>query len=296
MRGQAEKWKFDPFGRAFRGTKAGPVRHARIFERLSPTEPLRVAKAAGTIANRRFSTSSRPAYIRPTSFPPAMKKILSLSVVALFAGIVARAEPTRADLIDRVQTCEAILQDFQARTVTAIPAQVWQRAKGLIILNQFKAGLLLGVKDGYGVIMVKKPNGSWSLPVLINAGEASLGFQLGAKTVESIYIITDEATPRMLFSNRFNIGVDAKAVAGPRAAETERNREEILRTPLLAYIKSTGLYAGATVKAGHISRNDKSNFDLYSTRYTLPELLYSDWIQPVPEVQPLMDLVRRLAP
>lgn len=225
-----------------------------------------------------------------------MKNILLLSVVALFAGIVARAEPTRADLIDRVQTCEAILQEFQARTVTAIPAQVWHRAKGVIILNQFKAGLFLGVKDGYGVIMVKKPNGTWSLPVLINAGEASLGFQLGAKSVESIYIITDEATPRMLFSNRFNIGVDAKAVAGPRAAEAERNREEILRTPLLAYTKSTGLYAGATVKAGHISRNDKANFELYNTRYTLPELLYSDWIQPVPEVQPLMNLLQRLAP
>lgn len=225
-----------------------------------------------------------------------MKKLLLLSLVALFGALSLRAAPSRDKLVDRIQSCEAILQEFQTRTSTAIPPHVWQRAKAVIILNQFKAGLLLGVQDGYGVIVVKKPDGRWSLPVLINAGEASLGFQLGAKSVESIFIITDDNTPRMLFNQRVNIGVDAKAVAGPKAAETERNNEEILKTPLLAYTKSTGLYAGATVKAGHISRNDEANFILYNTRYTMPELLYSDWVQPADEAKPLMALLQRLAP
>jgi lipid-binding SYLF domain-containing protein len=214
----------------------------------------------------------------------------------LFGATFAFAAPTRTDYVNRIESCEAILLEFQARSALAIPQQVWQRAKAVLILNQFKAGLFIGVQDGYGVIMVKKANGRWSLPVLVNAGEASLGFQLGAKSVESIYIITDENTPRMLFNQRFNIGIDAKAVAGPRAAETERNNEDILKTPMLAYTKTVGLFAGATVKAGHISRDDKANFDLYNTRYTMPELLYSDWVQPPKEVQPLMALVQKLAP
>ena len=66
---------------------------------------------------------------------------------------------------------------------------------------------MLGVQDGFGVIMVKQKDGRWSLPVLINVGEASLGLQLGAKSVESVYVITDEETPRKLFTNRVNIGV-----------------------------------------------------------------------------------------
>lgn len=225
-----------------------------------------------------------------------MKKLLVLSLVALFGATLASAAPKRTDYVNRIESCEAILLEFQARSALAIPQQVWQRAKAVLILNQFKAGLFIGVQDGYGVIMVKKADGRWSLPVLVKAGEASLGFQLGAKSVESIYIITDENTPRMLFNHRFNIGVDAKAVAGPRAAETERNNEDILKTPMLAYTKTVGLFAGATVKAGHISRDDKANFELYNTRYTMPELLYSDWVQPPKEVQPLMALVQKLAP
>jgi SH3 domain-containing YSC84-like protein 1 len=225
-----------------------------------------------------------------------MKKLLSLSLVALIGASFARAEPTRADLVARVETCEAILEEFQYKPATRPSPDAWQRAKAIVIINQFKAGFLLGVQDGFGIVMVKKPDGLWSIPVLINAGEASIGFQLGAKTVEGLFIITDDETPRKLFSNRFNIGVDAKAVVGPKAAETESNNKEILKTPVLAYTKSVGLYAGATVKAGHISRNDQANFTLYNTRYTMPELLYSDWVQPPPEVQPLMKLVQKLAP
>jgi SH3 domain-containing YSC84-like protein 1 len=225
-----------------------------------------------------------------------MKKSLLLVFVALVCALTARAAPTRADLVTRIETCEAILQEFQGRPELRPSPDAWRNAKAVLIVNQFKAGFLIGVKDGYGVIMVKKPTGGWSLPVLINAGEASLGLQLGAKSVESLYIITDDTTPRMLFNQRFNIGVDAKAVAGPKAAEKERNNHEILKTPLLAYTKSKGLYAGATVKAGHISRADEANFILYNTRFTLPELLYSEWVQPPPEVEPLMKMINAIAP
>ena len=223
-----------------------------------------------------------------------MKRILLLSLVALFGAATVRAEATLPDLIDRVETCEAILQEFQLRPATAIPAAVLQKAQAIIIVNQFKGAFLLGVKDGYGVILVRRPNGKWSLPVLISAGEASLGLQVGANSIETVYIITDANTPRLLFNHRFNVGLDAKAVAGPRAAEAEKLNKEILATPMLVYTKSTGLYAGATVKAGHLSRNDSANHLLYNTKYTLPELLYSDWVQPPAAVQPLMALVQKL--
>ncbi len=219
-----------------------------------------------------------------------MKKFLTLSFFALLGAVLARAEPTRAELVTRIESCEAVLQELQAKPAK----EAWQRAKAVLILNQFKAGFLIGVKDGYGVILVKKPDGKWSLPVLVNAGEASFGLQLGASSVESVFIITDDQVPRRLFSSRFNIGVDAKAVAGPHASESEKTNAEILKTPILAYTKSVGLFAGATVKAGHISRNDSANFTLYDTRYTMPELLYSDWVTPPAEVVPLMNLVTKL--
>jgi lipid-binding SYLF domain-containing protein len=146
------------------------------------------------------------------------------------------------------------------------------------------------------VVLVKKPNGRWSLPVLLSASEASVGLQVGANTVETIYVITDDTTPRLLFNRRFNVGVDAKAVAGPKVAEKERNDEPIIAAPVLVYSKAAGLYAGATIKSGQLARNDDANYILYNTKYTMPELLYSDWVQPPSEVQPLMAYLQKIAP
>lgn len=227
-----------------------------------------------------------------------MKKLLLLSLLALsfVAPSVAQSTLTRADYVTRIETCEAILQEFMANPATAIPADILQQAKAIIVVNQFKAGIFLGVKDGYGVILVKQASGRWSLPVLLAAGEASLGLQLGAKSIETVMILTNDQTPKLLFNERFNVGVDAKAVAGPNAAERERDNRPIIDAPVLVYSKSKGLYAGATVKLGYLTRSDEANFVLYRTTYTLPELLYSDWVQPIPEVQPLMNYVQRIAP
>ncbi len=228
-----------------------------------------------------------------------MKKLLVLSLFAIVGAAQLRASDAntpRGDLVVRVESCEAILREFQASPSTAIPPQVWQKARGLIILNQFKAGLVFGVKTGYGILMVKKPSGRWSLPVLIDASEASFGLQLGAKSVETVFILTDDATPRLLFSNQFNIGVDAKAVAGPSAVAYENDARPTFVAPVLAYSRTVGLYAGATVKGGRVSRNDAANFNLYATSYTMPELLYSDWVSAPAEVQPLIAYVQQLSP
>ncbi len=227
-----------------------------------------------------------------------MKKLLLSSLLALFgaASLCAAGTDPRADYVTRVESCEAILREFMAKPETAIPAAVLAQAHAIVITNQVKVGFIIGVKDGYGIIMVKQPSGRWSLPVLIGAGEVSFGFQIGSNTAETILVITDDATPRMIFNRRFNVGVDAKAVAGPNNAKAETVNRELLATPVIVYGKARGLYAGATVKSGWIERNDEANYTLYSTQYTMPELLYSNWVTPAPEVVPLMDFVKQIAP
>ena len=206
---------------------------------------------------------------------------------ALLVSAVALAASLVVAVTSGMRTAQASLEDSIARAMGATDARIVHR-----YAEPFDASLLDEARKWSGVERAAgRLGGSITL-----ANEASLGFQLGAKAVESVFIITDDAMPRLLFTQRFNIGVDAKAVAGPRAAESERINENLLRTPMLAYTKAVGLYAGATVKAGHISRNDKANFALYNTRYTMPELLYSDWVTPPAEVQPIMALVQSLAP
>jgi lipid-binding SYLF domain-containing protein len=225
-----------------------------------------------------------------------MKKLLSFSLLAvLLAGSHAVAASFK-ESVERIESCEAILREFMANPETAIPAEVLQRARGLVILNQARGGFVIGVKDGYATLMVKRSDNTWSLPVLMNAGEGNIGFQIGFTRIETIYVLMDDETPRLFFRNRFLTGVDAKAVAGPRVREREHINDDVLSTPVLVYSKNRGLFAGFSFKGGYVTRDDPANRALYNTSYTLPEILYSNWIQPPAEVQPLLNYVRQIAP
>jgi Uncharacterized conserved protein len=216
--------------------------------------------------------------------------------LALLATPLLRAddEAKIEKLTTRVETCEAILREFQADPEYAIAPEVLRQAQAIVIVNQVKGGFILGVQYGYGVVLARRDDGSWSIPVFIKAGEASVGLQLGGQRTETIYVLMNKDTVRRLFNGRMNIGVDARAIAGPRTYEAEKVNKDILTTPVLVYGRNHGLYAGATVKTGWIDRNDPANWDYYRTPYVLPELLYGDFVQVTPPVKPLVDYVTQI--
>jgi len=223
-----------------------------------------------------------------------MKKILVLSVLLSFCAAWMRAESSRADCVSRVESCEAVLQEMQFHPEVAVPRQILRQARGLVIAHQVKAGFLLGVKGGYAVALVRRPDGSWSVPGLLHAGEISFGLQIGGQGVDTIYVLMDDPSVRLLFRNRFNFGVDANAVAGPNVRDFE-NATALIHDSVLIYSSASGLYAGATVKTGYLSPNEEGNHTLYNTSYNLPELLFGNVVTAPQEVQPLMKYVSDLA-
>lgn len=202
---------------------------------------------------------------------------------------------TRANVITRLDSCEAVLQEIQSNLHNAIPAETLKRAKGIVIVNQFQAGFIFGIKDGYAVAMVRRPNGKWSVPAFLRTGELSFGLQAGGKSVSAVYLLMNDNATKLLLKNRMNFGAEAKAVAGIRKAERESvNRVLPGDADVLVYTNSEGLYLGAAIKTGYMSPHEEANRLFYNTTNRLPELLYSDWVTPPAEAHYLMDYVTRL--
>jgi len=227
---------------------------------------------------------------------PLMKsisRILALAIIASLAATHSFAKTDREDLVVYVETCEAILQEFMASPKTAIPASVLKNAKGIVIVNQFQAGLIFGGKGGHALVMARKADGRWSVPCFLDTGEASFGLQLGGRTLHTVYVLNDDAGVRLLYGAKFNFGVAAIAVAGPRVADAQE-ATQIIKASIYVYQKSKGLYAGANLKSGWLSPYNSANALFYGTSRKMPEILFSDWITPPSEVVPLMNYVTRL--
>lgn len=226
-----------------------------------------------------------------------MKKLFTalFCLAALTAALSLRAEVKRSKLIERIDTAEAILQDLQSSTKTAIPADVLRRARGIVVINQVQAGLFFGVKDGYAIALVRRPNGRWSVPAFLNTGEASFGLQAGVKALNTVMVIMDDPTARLLLNRRVNFGAEVKAVAGVRAAEAEKVTSPIPNgANVLVYTLKEGYYLGAAFKTGYMAPNEEANRTFYNSNNKMPELLYSDWVQPPTEAQFLINYITGL--
>ena len=58
------------------------------------------------------------------SIRSAMKKLLLLSVLALFSAASVSAKSPREEYVTRIESCEAILREFMANPNTAIPPAI----------------------------------------------------------------------------------------------------------------------------------------------------------------------------
>ncbi len=226
-----------------------------------------------------------------------MKKFLTalFCVSALAVMLPAATGLKRESVVTQLDSCEAILQEIQGNVKTAIPAEILRRAKGIVIVNQFQAGFIFGIKDGYAVAMVRRPNGKWSVPAFLKAGELSLGLQAGGKAINAVYVLMDDNAARLLLKNRMNLGAEAKAVAGIRAAEREAVSKALPGDAnVYVYSSTEGFYFGAAIKTGYMSPNDDANRIFYNNNHRMPELLFSDWATPPEEARFIMSYVARL--
>ncbi len=204
----------------------------------------------------------------------------SFLALALLFTFTLEARPKREKLALRIVHGEYALEEIMAKADTAIPASVLRDAKGIILTVSYRGSFFVGGHGGNGVLIAKNPlTGAWSVPAFVKTGGANFGLQLGVKELDTIYVIMDDSTLRKAYTGRFDLGADASAVAGPVGVVSEASGSDYNKANILVYTTAKGLYAGVAVKAGWISPDSKATKFFYSTEYSTPEIILSDWFE-----------------
>lgn len=237
-----------------------------------------------------------PAKFSCVSFAFIMNKSLRFVLVALLFALPATglqaAKSFREKLITALTTCE-YSYDVVMQSENAVPADALRQAKGIVIVHQYRVGLIFGGQAGTALLCARVPqnNNAWGPPVFLDPGGVTFGLQAGAKEINSVFLLMSDDAVRRAYSGRFEIGADAIAVAGPRKAEVENF--DLFKAPVLVYTSLGGLYAGAALKTGWLTPYDKANRELYHTPFSTPEIVLSNWFQIPPEAQAIINKIQR---
>ena len=142
------------------------------------------------------------------------RKTVRLCAIVLLATQVCAATP-RQKAEKRLQAAAEVLQEIMNVPDKGIPMEVVEHAKCIAVIpHEIKAGLIVGVKHGKGVATCRTPNG-WSAPAFFSITGGSWGLQIGVAGVDNVLMIMNQKGMDRLLSNKFQIGAEASAAAGP---------------------------------------------------------------------------------
>ncbi len=222
------------------------------------------------------------------------KRFATLAVLLALpaSSLLAASKTYREQLVDKLNACEYSLQVVMGKADSMVPQKLLRAAKGVIIVHEYRAGFIFGGQAGSAVLIARVPStGAWGVPVFLDPGGFNVGLQAGVKEINTVFVLNTDEAVRRAYSGRFNVGADAFAVAGPKSAETD-NMELFKKADVFVYTSNGGLYAGATVKTGWISPNDRAQREFYKTPLATPEIALSDWFALPTEAQAIMKRLR----
>lgn len=189
------------------------------------------------------------------------------------------AEDIRAFWDDQILVSRDIVNERQALIDEAIPQYILDRAKGVLIVERFKGGFILGASRGYGVGMTKDRFGRWSQPAFYRVRGASIGLQIGAERNEMILIFLNDEGLEILTEGGGEVGAEVTAAAGPTKRMADKNMN--LKSHILVYVKGRGLSLGASFKAGRVSIDETANQTYYGSRGATPQDIFTGTVSPI---------------
>lgn len=193
-----------------------------------------------------------------------MKKLTLLAVV-LCLGSLSWAGG-KQDSLDRLSNAAKVLNEIMAAPDKGIPQEVIDNAKCIAVVPKLiKGAFIFGGKHGRGVATCRTANG-WSAPAFISVGGGSWGLQIGAQGIDLVMTVMNEQGMQRMLSNKFQIGGDAAAVAGPVGRHASAGVDWKIDSEILTYSRSKGLFAGISLTGAVVQQDMDSTRDIYGKK------------------------------
>lgn len=207
-----------------------------------------------------------------------MTRLQTIALAAGLAGMLAAAAspPARADeqqgLVDKARiTLESFAND---KRMGPFREQL-KKARGVFVVPQLlKAGFIIGGSGGSGVLLGRDSKaGDWTQPAFYTMGAGSVGFQIGAEAAEVVLLMMTEKGLNAVLSTNLKLGADASIAAGPLGAGVAAGTTTNLSADILAFSRSKGLFAGASLEGAVIANRDTWNESYYGRPVTATDII-----------------------
>ncbi|HUX27864.1 MAG TPA: lipid-binding SYLF domain-containing protein [Terracidiphilus sp.] len=173
----------------------------------------------------------------------------------------------------RIDAAKVVLDQIMAAQDKSIPLNILEQATCVGVVPGMKKGaFVFGGQYGQGVVTCRTGHG-WSAPVFIRMAGGSFGFQIGAQSTDLVLVAVNDRGFQDLLKNKFKIGGDASAAAGPVGRSGQAATDWKMNAELLSYSRNKGLFAGIDLDGTSVSQNQEDTELYFGAPHTFESIL-----------------------
>lgn len=209
--------------------------------------------------------------------------------MVVLAGL-AWADTTKQKVDERLQDAAEVLKAIMNAPDKGIPAEVIEKAKCIAVIpHEVRGGFVFGARHGKGVATCRTPNG-WSAPAFFSITGGSWGAQIGIEGVDNVLMIMNQKGMERLLSNKFQIGGEASAAAGPVGRHAAAGTDWKMDAEILSYSRAKGLFAGVTLDGAWVTPDTEAMQAFYGANVSTRQVLLGQ-VPPPPEAKTFLKAV-----
>jgi lipid-binding SYLF domain-containing protein len=186
-------------------------------------------------------------------------KVRFVIVTLLLAGMAVQmfADSGRQLEVDRIRNSRFAFENIMNAPDKGIPQDLLGSAKCIAIIpGEKRAAFVFGGSYGRGLVTCRTGSG-WSAPAFLMVSGGSFGFQIGGSSTDIIMIFRNRTGMDHLLSDKFKVGADASAAAGPVGRTAAAATDAEMHAEILTYSRSRGVFAGVSLN-GAVVKPDRS--------------------------------------
>jgi len=216
-------------------------------------------------------------------------------MVATFCFVFASwswGADTQSDIAKRIQASTDVLNSIMGTPDKAIPDKVMHDAKCIAIIpSMVKIAIGFGGSHGKGIATCRTASG-WSAPAPITITGGSWGLQLGGQAVDVIMVVTNDKGMQDLLSDKFKVGANASAAAGPVGRNAGADTDWKMKAEILTYSRARGVFAGVDLSGSVVSQDKDETRLLYGHFVPFAQILNGK-VEPTAVSEPFLAAVRK---
>jgi len=220
-----------------------------------------------------------------------MKRFQAILVAGLIVAALSTAQICAGHKeLTTIEQSIGVLRANAAMPVKSIVPAVLREARGVAIIpHVVKAGLLFDHEFGRGVVLMRRPDGSWSDPVFVTLEGNGVGLEAGIEAIDLVLVFKNPASLERVLKGKgkLTLGTDASVSAGPLGRDAELATDKLLKADVYSYSRSRGLFAGVSLQGAKLKVDGKANEGFYNVRGMRPEDVMARHLPAVPAVESL---------